>query len=401
MGNINYGQKMNAISSLFCCDDMEMRQMLFRSQAYYLHNVRFVFFDYKGSNIDSTFDAIPLQGHEDDYEKFHLYGLGDYTQALLIDCKHAMPGILSAYSASKTAHLDLNILSDIYHLLANKNIRIDTECFKNYLNYLKKNQFSMDAQHATLERVATLTHSDELEFKETIKYFCLFQKMPIGVFSPNSVSLTNEETIVIENFINERLQCKTSNFQKYCAICCLIDKAYLLKKDKSIKSKKQRVEELVKYAIYELTCNMENELYLLSKYLLDEQSVVPFFHKLNKKTNIIKNIRNTAWDMFQLRLLEEDMATNNCTDFNKLHFPFFATHDQGLSMVIEMNPIRCIALYENKCIPFHKYSLQDTLKSYTYIVRSALFQQDRDEKALNTDYEKIRKALEDSITASV
>lgn len=398
MNSVIYDQKMNAINSLFCCDDMRMRQNLFCSQGCYLRDVRFLFFNHDHSNIDASFNAIPLRIFEDEYEKFHLYGIGDYSKSFLIDCNHAIPGVSSCYYASKTVYLDLNILIDIYQLLTNKRTRIDVDKFKNYLRYLRNNKFKVDIHHAALERVATLNNKvDESEFRETIKYFYLFLQMENDDFNYDVNSLSANDNTIINNFVDERIAFDSTKLKPYCAICCLIEKAYLIKKDSHYKSSKQRVEALVEYALFDLSCNMENELYFLSLYLSNDQRVTSFFRKLDRKSDIIKNIRNTAWDMFQLRLLEEEFAINNFSDFNQVVFPYYATHDQGLSMIIEMNPVLGIALVDKRCIPLHKYRLQDIVKSYDKYVEKSGTPQVRAEKAGITDYEAIRNSLEECI----
>lgn len=401
MNNNDIGstEKNSAIFSLFKCDDMKQRQLLFCCQNSLLNGVRFIFFDHASTNIDSTFDALTIQEHEDLYEKFHLYGIGDYTKAFLIDRNHAMPGVPNKYEASKTAYFDLNILIDLHQLLTNQNSRIDREKFKKYLNYLKSNGFLMNIDHAVLERVATLeSPSSEMELRETVKSYCLFLQKEIGDFDITNITLTEKDNSNMTHYLDERIEFDSQNLRDYCAICCLIEKAYLIKKDRQYKSNKQRVVALVEYSLYELFCNMENELLLLSKYLFNEQSVNSFFHKLDRKSKIVEEIRNTAWDMYQLRLLEFEFAKQNCHNYNQLIFPYYATHDQGLSNIIELNPVLCIALDNGVPIPFHKYRVNDIIKNYQEMVERAGTEQFRKGKAQEIDYMAIRNNLEKRIS---
>lgn len=74
---------------------------------------------------------------------------------------------------------------------------------------------------------------------------------------------------------------------------------------------------------------MEFELYLLYKYLYDDKNVERAFAKIqgiSKKT--LDNIKNTAWDILHIRLVEEQIINDLRKD--KIIFHYIGTKDIGL-----------------------------------------------------------------------
>ena len=91
-------------------------------------------------------------------------------------------------------------------------------------------------------------------------------------------------------------------FDKFYVVACILSKAFILKTQKL--DTKRKFVELLHYSLNELNVYMEFELYILYKYLYDDQSVGRAFAKLQSiSMKTLDNIKNTAWDILHIRLV--------------------------------------------------------------------------------------------------
>jgi len=76
-----------------------------------------------------------------------------------------------------------------------------------------------------------------------------------------------------------------------------------------------------------------------------------FFNKVQKNNdNIIKVMRNMAWDMWHVRQLEQSFAQNP-SDAARYFFPALLTFDQGLIEIMDLYRLKACAYNVKTCQP--------------------------------------------------
>lgn len=109
------------------------------------------------------------------------------------------------------------------------------------------------------------------------------------------------------------------------------------------RSLKQKMIELCDFMNVELCVMMQPEL-ILAKYYFEQGQNCLFFGKIQRNNEkVLDNIRNMAWDLFHLRMLEEGctIRMNNKADVN---IPYFCTYDQRLLNVKSCYELKSMAI---------------------------------------------------------
>lgn len=147
---------------------------------------------------------------------------------------------------------------------------------------------------------------------------------------------------------------------QFYVVACILSKALILKMQKI--GKKRKFVELLKYSLNELNVYMEFELYLLYKYLYDDKNVERAFAKIqgiSKKT--LDNIKNTAWDILHIRLVEEQMINDLRKD--KIIFHYIGTKDIGLQKIININPLKIIGFLDDQNFMVREHNFKEEIQS--------------------------------------
>lgn len=148
-------------------------------------------------------------------------------------------------------------------------------------------------------------------------------------------------------------------FSQFYAVACILSKALILKMQKI--EQKRKFVELLNYSLNELNVYMEFELYLMYKYLYDYKNVERAFTKIqgiSKKT--LNNIKNTAWDILHIRLVEEQIINDLRKD--KVIFRYIGTKDIGLQKIININPLKIIGFLDNQKIMVREYNFKEEIQ---------------------------------------
>lgn len=113
--------------------------------------------------------------------------------------------------------------------------------------------------------------------------------------------------------------------------------------------------ELLKYSLNELNIYLEFELYLMYKYLQNDESVQRAFAKIQGiSKKILENIKNTAWDILHIRLVEEQII--NDLKKGKVNFHYIGTEDIGLQKIININPLKLIGFLDEQKIMVREHN---------------------------------------------
>lgn len=148
-------------------------------------------------------------------------------------------------------------------------------------------------------------------------------------------------------------------FPMFYAVACILSKALILKMKKI--ERKRKFIELLNYSLNELNVYMEFELYLLYKYLYDDKNVERAFAKIQGISNKTQdNIKNTAWDILHIRLVEEQIINDLRKD--KVVFHYIGTKDIGLQKIININPLKIIGFLDNQKIMVREYNFKEEIQ---------------------------------------
>ena len=113
------------------------------------------------------------------------------------------------------------------------------------------------------------------------------------------------------------------------------------------KENRKKIEDFLDFVINNVGCYLENEVYLIGKYLCNSGDTVFFRHMQQNrdKDNFFRDVRGMAWDLCHLRnVLEEMKVRNTSDDITFLHC--FASYETGLLEILKSNLInRILYLY--------------------------------------------------------
>lgn len=144
---------------------------------------------------------------------------------------------------------------------------------------------------------------------------------------------------------------------QYEAIVCYIIKAFSLKNNKNLSIQKKE-KEFKKYCLNTLNVYLELEFTLLILYLRNENEIVrKIFEKLQPTANNLRDkIYNIAWDIFHIRLLEQNFL-NDCIKYkDKIYLHYFTTADIALKEVLKANPLKMIVYNKGNIVSIRKYN---------------------------------------------
>ena len=238
--------------------------------------------------------------------KYYLSGLTDYTDMNFYPRKAEVNG---------TVYFDINCVAELGRWYKDSE---DMEEFTKMLNFIKSNHLNVSLETAMLEE-----KYNGAEFNNnTLNAFQEFKEAD----SINSI----DRDINFVNLDSQKKE-KVNNFENtYYGILALVTKAYLIKLDKE---KSDKVTQLVDFSLNELNAILTPELFALSYYLTNDKNLMDYnvtvFHKLqNSRKDKKRTVKNVAWDLFHIRLLEG--LVNKIYRDNIINLPFFLTMDRNL-----------------------------------------------------------------------
>lgn len=325
------------LQEIINCNETVEKIAIMRKNKNFLKNIQIVLFDEEASNF---------AGFEDrSFGKYHLCSVGDYCKMWILDNNNIERVQLNV---AKRVYFDINIIS-----------RIDDELdLVNYLNYIKNENYDLEIGNSVIERLSK--SYDERLFRRSMESF--YKYLHADGFS-KELAL---ESINQGEFDRFYLYCKkigqmcnddTLNKQ-YDFILCMMMKAIIIKADKKCHNK---VDELVKFCLDELKCIMINELYLLCLYLNNSQDVIKHtfakFHS-NIKHGLENAVRNSTWDIYHARLIEQEMVLYDAKS-QLVILPYFATNDSGVKDYWSINPRKMVVIKDNRPINIYSRNIGD------------------------------------------
>ena len=351
-----------------------------------LNECRVFLFDEEKSNFGNIGKSIS-------YGKFNMIGLGDYQKIWVID-KNTVNARNNFLPVARIINYDLNIFTYIHDFYRGRNVP-DKENLIRFLRDIKSLHLTNNISTALMERYTTPINRKLLA--RMIESYVYFDSINFEAFQSNVPQTLKSDKYIWMKEIWEDAETYLSNdevIQQYEAVCCYILKAFILKNTKNL-STEAKVVEFKRYCFEELCVFLELEMPLLILFLKNDNSVQEIFKKLQiGAKELIDKIHNTAWDIFHIRLLEQNTLINCIENPDVIYLHYFATADSGLAEVLRANPIKMLVYYKKKIIPIRRYDAldfftQSELDSYTTEEKIRL----RAEKVQSIDFCSIKQRL--------
>lgn len=287
---------------------------------------------------------------------YSILGVSDYEKSYILDNKHNSKEN-RILKIGKTINLDLNILTYLKKIVGNRKVE-DEQDFIDYLKYIKESNYNLNMSISLLERI-----SKPIDLKVWSDYVLSFVKYET-LENITKDSLKNDKLLPEPKYIwakeildlSEYMEEKNDQFY---VVACILSKAFILKTQKMDSNGK--FLELLNYSLNELNIYLEFELYLMYKYLHNDKSVERTFAKIqgiHKK--VLENIKNTAWDILHIRLIEEQIINDLKT--GKVIFHYIGTKDIGLQKIININPLKIIGFLDEQKIIVREHNFKEEIQ---------------------------------------
>jgi hypothetical protein len=287
---------------------------------------------------------------------YSILGISNYENSYILDNKYNSKET-RVLKIGKTINLDLNILTYLRKIVSGQKLE-DEDGFIEYLKYIKESNYNLNMSISLLERI-----SKPIDYKIWADYVLSFVKyesldnITKNSLKDNTILSASKYKWAKEIFDSSKYM--DEKLTQFYAVACILSKAFILKMKKI--DKKRKFVELLKYSLNELNIYMEFELYLLYKYLYDDKNVERAFAKIqgiSKKT--LDNIKNTAWDILHIRLVEEQIINDLRKD--KIIFHYIGTKDIGLQKIININPLKIIGFLDNQNIMVREHNFNEEIQ---------------------------------------
>lgn len=181
----------------------------------------------------------------------------------------------------------------------------------------------------------------------------------------------------------------------YLIYAALLKMCYIHLKHKT-RSLEQKMIELCDFMNDELCVMMQPEL-ILARYYFDQGQKCTFFGKIQRNNDKnLENIKNMAWDLFHLRMLEQGCAIrmNERADVN---IPYFCTYDRRLLNVKECYELKSISINYKTGEKFPFYSKTGEIVEYLQEYETQEQLVSRMSRLPNVELEKVIDLLETEI----
>lgn len=287
---------------------------------------------------------------------YSILGVSDYEKSYVFDNKYNSKEN-RAIEIGRTINLDLNVLTYLKNIVTNRKIE-DEQNFIDYLKYIKESNYNLNMSISLLERI-----SKPIVLEVWSDYVLSFVKYET-LENITKDSLKNDEILPEAKYIWAKEILDSSEymdekFDQFYVVACILSKAFILKTQKM--DSKRKFLELLNYSLNELNIYLEFELYLMYKYLQNNESVERTFAKIQGISNrILENIKNTAWDILHIRLVEEQIIDD--LKKGKVIFHYIGTKDIGLQKIININPLKIIGFLDNQKIIVREYNFKEEIQ---------------------------------------
>lgn len=222
------------------------------------------------------------------------------------------------------------------------------------LNLLYRKQIGVEYYAYTIENLFFSTRNVS-EVKDSI---CAFERLYYKNKMPKILCLMRANR-VIKSYDKMRKNEGLRTIRVYHLIYATLLQMCCIQLENKSCSLSKKMHKLCDFMANEMCTMMQPELILAKRYFEQGQRCT-FFGKIQRKnTNIIADIKNMAWDLFHLRMLEmgSTIKMNRKADVN---IPYFCTYDQRLLDIKDCYELCSLAInyVTGEKVPFYSKTIE-------------------------------------------
>ena len=226
----------------------------------------------------------------------------------------------------------------------------------NMIQYIRSKNFQTTCQHYAFEVSLNL-----YPVKEDAIYNTLYADSMLAEMSDEQIEKRDFTPFVLPEDAYQKIykglqyikNDKGKDYELFDSIYAMLLKAFIIKSGGK-KENRKKIEDFLDFVINNVGCYLENEVYLIGKYLCNSGDTVFFRHMQQNrdKDNFFRDVRGMAWDLCHLRnVLEEMKVRNTSDDITFLHC--FASYETGLVDILKSNRIKRILYLDGQA--YYKY----------------------------------------------
>lgn len=263
----------------------------------------------------------------------------------------AMKKGTARYSVDYSVSLDAMAVSYLRPYLNNRENRIP-EDFKEVFCFLAQEDVNIDPMPYMTENISNITDPLKIDsIFEILKSYEILKNIDIKLLNENNIirSRIPEKKIndnAMENlnsmFEISRDRDKSEYIKSpYNLKYCLLLKMALIQLKNPRKENEKKLLELIEFCDSRLNRILLREVVIACKYFEVGQNLT-FFGKIQKGSiDLIKNLKNMAWDLYHISEMERGM-TYSFTDDTNYYLPVFLTFDTRLTEILQLYRIEAI-----------------------------------------------------------
>lgn len=303
--------------------------------------------------FDSGVDNLVLYEFNKKFGKYEICGMGDYNHCFIINRDMLIKQENVPLVFSTCVNFDSNVSSYISSMFF-KN-RQDNDLV-NMIQYIRSKNFQTTCQHYAFEVSLNL-----YPVKEDAIYNTLYADSMLAEMSDEQIEKRDFTPFVLPEDAYQKIykglqyikNDKGKDYELFDSIYAMLLKAFIIKSGGK-KENRKKIEDFLDFVINNVGCYLENEVYLIGKYLCNSGDTVFFRHMQQNrdKDNFFRDVRGMAWDLCHLRnVLEEMKVRNTSDDITFLHC--FASYETGLVDILKSNRIKRILYLDGQA--YYKY----------------------------------------------
>lgn len=303
--------------------------------------------------FDLGINNLSNQEFNKKFGRYEICGLGNYNDCFVLNRDMLIKQKNVPFAFSTCVNFDSNVSSYINSMFF-KN-REDNDLV-NMIQYIRRHKFQTTCQHYAFEVSLNL-----FPINETAVYNTLYADSMLADMSDEKIEerdftpyvLPEEEYQKIYYNLQNIKKDKGQDYELFEIIYSMLLKAFIIK-SQGKRENKQKIEEFLDFLANNVGCYLENEVYLIGKYLCNGNDLIFFRHMQQKrnKEKFLKDVRSMAWDLCHLRNVLEEMKERNLDD-DIIFLHCFASFETGLVEIVKCNRIKRILYLEGQA--YYKY----------------------------------------------
>ncbi|MBA2656402.1 MAG: hypothetical protein H0U70_05385 [Tatlockia sp.] len=266
------------------------------------------------------------------------------------------------YQTSKKIPADF---AEVFEFLSREDVNVDPMPYLQE-NLLKHNYFTdfdkIFSRYKCYEILRTLD-LEHLRANKQIRSYLSDEHLNIK---------TQQNLATIIHGIDDNVR-KGLTFRVECYYC-IIMKIAIIHFNRPKLTLAQKMDKILDFMDKELTTIFVRELIIAYEFF-KQGTKLKFFGKIqNNNLNILRDIRNMAWDFFHIRQLEETLTIK----FNKktrYFFPSLLTFDKKFNQIIEICPLKVCAYFDgvHQPMPFYDDNAINNFLNASYEINERYF----------------------------